>query len=256
MSVAPGSILGFMAIRDALKSRNALTGSFLDSGCGEGWAAIQLLKLGFTEGTAVEPSKVAFDRAVARMEQLSEDRVTLLNCRIDQIETGGAGYDLGCSFTVIEHIENDVQYVRELASRVRSGGYVVVTVPARQEKWTLEDDLVGHLRRYSRETLEVVMREAGLSNQLQVFGMGWPLMNWTEPLRNLLLKYRHTSNEELSSTEQTELSGMWNIKWLNTFPRMLGLLVNERSLRPFHWAQKLGRNSRSCVMLVAIAQVG
>jgi hypothetical protein len=114
---------------------------------------------------------------------------------------------------------------------------------------------VGHLRRYSRETLVVVMRKAGLSNQLQVFGMGWPLMNWTEPLRNLLLKHRHNSNEKLSSTEQTELSGMWNIKWLNTFPRMLGLLVNERSLRPFHWAQKLGRNSRSCVMLVAIAQV-
>lgn len=91
MSVAPGSILGFMAIRDALKSRNALTGSFLDSGCGEGWAAIQLLKLGFAEGTAVEPSKVAFDRAVARMDQLSEDRVTLLNCRIDQLETGGQG---------------------------------------------------------------------------------------------------------------------------------------------------------------------
>ena len=199
---------------------------------------------------------MAFDRAVARMNQLSEDRVTLLNCRIDQLETGGAGYDLGCSFTVIEHIENDVQYVRELASRIRSGGYVVITVPARQEKWTLEDDLVGHLRRYSRETLEVVMREAGLSNQLQVFGMGWPLINWTEPLRNLLLKYRHTSNEKLSSTGQTELSGVWNITWLNTFPRMLGLLVNERSLRPFHWAQKLGRNSRSCVMLVAIAQVG
>ncbi len=255
MSVAPGSILGFMAIRDVLKSRKALAGSFLDSGCGEGWAAVQLLKLGFSEGTAVEPSKAAFDRAKARMDQLSEDRIMLLNCRIDQLKTG-AGYDLGCSFTVIEHIENDVQYVRELASRVRSGGHVVITVPARQEKWTFEDDLVGHLRRYSRETLEIVMREAGLSNQLEVFGMGWPLMNWTEPLRNLLLKYRHTSNKKLSLTEQTELSGIWNIKWLNTFPRMLGLMVNERSLIPFHWAQKVGRNSRSCVMLVAIAQVG
>lgn len=89
MSVAPGSILGFMAIRDVLKSRNALTGSFLDSGCGEGWAAIQLLELGFTEGTAVEPSKAAFDRAKARMDQLSEDRITLLNCRIDQLKIGG-----------------------------------------------------------------------------------------------------------------------------------------------------------------------
>ena len=156
---------------------------------------------------------------------------------------------------VIEHIENDVEYVRELASRVRSGGLVVITVPARQEKWTLEDDLVSHLRRYSRESLEIVMREAGLSNQLQVFGMGWPFETCTEAPRNLLLKYRHTGNRKLSLSDQTKLSGVWDIKWLNTFRRILGLLVNERSLRPFHWAQKWGVNSRSCVALVAIAQV-
>jgi len=36
MSVAPGSILGWMAIRDLLKSRDAESGSFLDAGCGEG----------------------------------------------------------------------------------------------------------------------------------------------------------------------------------------------------------------------------
>jgi len=49
MSVAPGSILGWMAIRDLLKSRDALSGSFLDAGCGEGWFSYQLVKLGFRQ---------------------------------------------------------------------------------------------------------------------------------------------------------------------------------------------------------------
>lgn len=60
MAVAPGSILGWMAIRDLLKSHDAVNGSFLDAGCGEGWWSAQLMTLGFLKGTAVEPSEEAF----------------------------------------------------------------------------------------------------------------------------------------------------------------------------------------------------
>lgn len=254
MSVAPGSILGWMAIRDLLKSRDALSGSFLDAGCGEGWFSYQLVKLGFREGLAIEPSEVAFSRAQARVGPLVNGSVKLLNCRLNQLESDSV-FDLGCAFTVIEHIEDDVSFIRDLKSRIRSGGHVIVTVPAREDKWTLEDDLVGHLRRYTRDSLEAVMSAGGLIRGLEIVGMGFPLINFTEVARNEILRRKSAGKQRPSKSQQTAISGVWDSKWYNTFPRILGLLVNEYTLRPLDWIQKMFNKSPRCVMLIAIAQV-
>jgi len=56
-------------------------------------------------------------------------------------------FDVGCALMVIEHLEDDVGFVRRLSSNVRRGGWVLIVVPAGVNKWTYEDDLVGHLRR-------------------------------------------------------------------------------------------------------------
>lgn len=254
MSVAPGSILGWMAIKDLIKSRNDFHGSFLDAGCGEGWFSVQLLKSGFRQGVAIEPSEAAFSRAQARFSSLATSRVKAQNCQLSQLEAN-LMFDLGCAFTVMEHLEDDVQFIRDLASRVRSGGHVIVTVPAREDKWSLEDDLVGHRRRYTRGSLEAVMRAGGLTRNLEIVGMGFPLMNCTELARNFVLKHKKEKLYELSQSEQTAISGVWNLKWFNSFPDFLGLLVNEWTLRPFHWIQKWFWKSPRCVMLIAVVQV-
>lgn len=88
MAVAPGLILSWMAIRDLLKSHDAVNGSFLDAGCGEGWWSAQLMNLGFRKGTAVERSEEAFERARDRLDRLAETRVRLLNCKLIQLEDG------------------------------------------------------------------------------------------------------------------------------------------------------------------------
>lgn len=254
MSVAPGSILGWMATRDLLRSRNADSGSFLDAGCGEGWWTAQLMKLGFLKGTAVEPSMEAITRARDQFDQLAETRVRLLNCNLSELEQGPM-FDLGCAFTVLEHLENDVKYLRDLVRHVRSGGWVIVTVPSREDKWTLEDDLVGQLRRYTRKSLRDVMLAGGCSKQLEIIGVGFPLLNLTENVRNALLKRKRSERLHLSRSQQTAVSGVWDIKWYNTFPAILRMLINEVSFKPFHWMQKRFMNFQACVMLIAIAQV-
>lgn len=116
-------------------------------------------------------------------------------------------FDLGCAFTVIEHIEDDVSFVRDLKSRIRSGGRVIVTVPAREDKWTLEDDLVGHLRRYTRDSLEAVMSAGGLTRGLEIVGMGFPLINFTEVARNEILRRKSAGKQRPSKSQQTAISG-------------------------------------------------
>lgn len=164
MSVAPGSIVAWMAIKDLIESHNIYRGNFLNVGCGEGWFSEQLFKFGFRQGVAIEPSEEAFSRAQARFSSLAMSRVNILNCQLAQLDANLI-FDMGCAFTVMEHLEDDVQFIRDLASRVRSGGHVIVTVPAREDKWTLEDDLVGHLRRYTRGSLEAVMRAGGANEE-------------------------------------------------------------------------------------------
>lgn len=74
-----------------------------------------------------------------------------------------ASIDRAYSLNVLEHIEDDVQALRDLASRCRPGAHVFVLVPAHPKLWTPMDTLVGHRRRYLPDDLRDVVDQAGLA---------------------------------------------------------------------------------------------
>jgi len=53
-------------------------------------------------------------------------------------------------FDVIEHIEDDVGFLRELDRCVADGGRIYASVPAHAWLWSAEDDFAGHLNQQSR----------------------------------------------------------------------------------------------------------
>ncbi len=57
---------------------------------------------------------------------------------------------------VLEHIENDAGEIAEAARRLSLGGYLVVLSPAHNSLFSPFDQAVGHYRRYSRRSLEVL----------------------------------------------------------------------------------------------------
>lgn len=59
-------------------------------------------------------------------------------------------------FDIIEHFQDDVSPLKEAERIIRKGGIVAVTVPARGELWSHDDDRSFHKRRYSRDTLRKV----------------------------------------------------------------------------------------------------
>lgn len=71
-------------------------------------------------------------------------------------------YDLVTSFDVVEHVEDDVAFLRELGSRLRPGGRLLVTVPAYPFLWSVFDELNHHKRRYTRPRLERAIAAARL----------------------------------------------------------------------------------------------
>jgi SAM-dependent methyltransferase len=62
-------------------------------------------------------------------------------------------YDVICALDVVEHIEDDVEALRWIASLLRPGGVLIVTVPAYQWLFSDHDRALGHHRRYTRTRL-------------------------------------------------------------------------------------------------------
>lgn len=65
------------------------------------------------------------------------------------------------SLNVLEHIEDDFGAAQKIFSRMEPGGTVFVYVPAFQVLYTTMDAKVGHYRRYSKQRLTEVFRQAG-----------------------------------------------------------------------------------------------
>ena len=64
-------------------------------------------------------------------------------------------------FDVIEHVQNDDEFLEVLFSRLRSEGMLFMTVPAYNFLWSSEDEHVYHFRRYTAEELIKLAEKAG-----------------------------------------------------------------------------------------------
>lgn len=64
---------------------------------------------------------------------------------------------------VLEHVENDWQFLEELRVRSSPGGSnaFFITVPAFNSLWSGHDVYLGHYRRYTRQTLQRLLVDSG-----------------------------------------------------------------------------------------------
>ncbi|HUG92239.1 MAG TPA: class I SAM-dependent methyltransferase [Planctomycetaceae bacterium] len=71
-------------------------------------------------------------------------------------------WDAAFLLDVLEHIPEDVQVLQHVRKSLRPGGLLFVTTPALARFWTYNDDLVQHVRRYSRADFAELARRSGL----------------------------------------------------------------------------------------------
>src|SRR5262249_8416668 len=124
----------------------------LDFGAGRGRLATGLRAHGL-DVTCVEPDPELRRRLAAG----GLARVGALD------ELGRRGFDYAVSVNVLEHCPDDAAVARGLHARLASGGRCLIYVPAFQLLWTANDTLVGHRRRYGRNALARLFREAGFA---------------------------------------------------------------------------------------------
>lgn len=71
-------------------------------------------------------------------------------------------WDIVFLLDVLEHLHDDVEVLRQIASAMRPGGMLFVTTPALESLWSYNDDLEQHVRRYSRRDFESLAHAIGL----------------------------------------------------------------------------------------------
>jgi len=130
-------------------------GPIFDVGGGNGFVAKGLMDAGW-DVVLVEPGPAGARNAKARGLQ-----------NVVCATTQAARFDPSCMpaigvFDVVEHIGDDVAFLRHLHDLLEPGGMLYLTVPAYNFLWSSADVSAGHFRRYDLRTLRRKLEGAGL----------------------------------------------------------------------------------------------
>lgn len=141
--------------------------TLFDIGGGNGCVSVALEKSGHRT-VLVEPGEVGI--ANARTRGLT----TVIHATLEDAGFLPGSLPAAGAFDVIEHIEDDVGFVRSLHGMLTPGAHFFVTVPAYQILWSAEDEFAGHYRRYSIGELRNLLEQAGFESVFSSY-VFWPL---------------------------------------------------------------------------------
>jgi len=250
----PGQWCCYEAIYDVIDTWAGGGRTFIEVGVGAGVLSRRLCDRGY-EGLGIEFSEEATAIAQHAMaDHVTAGRYRLIEDDLFNVQPDGRRYSLGLSMLVMEHVADDVAFLRRIAAFVEPGGLVVVAVPGRREYWGIEDETVGHLRRYDRADLERVLTEAGLKD-VQVWSVAVPVANLLYHAGNVLVKRSgETRKTQLPKVDQTKASGIREIPFKTVFPSWFKLLLNRTTLFPLFVLQRLFYRTNLGVTMVAFGR--
>jgi SAM-dependent methyltransferase len=141
----------------------------------------------------------------------AERGLPTLRADATRLPVASSSLDLVVAFDVLEHIEDDKAAATGVYEALRPGGTFLVAVPADPRLWSAHDDAVGHVRRYTRQTLTDLLASAGFRLD--------SVRSWNVLLRPAVAMRRRSS----TGSDLEEMPG-----WLNT--ALYGVVAAERYL--------------------------
>jgi SAM-dependent methyltransferase len=76
---------------------------------------------------------------------------------------GDGEFQLVLATDIIEHVDDDLQAVKEIRRVLVPGGTAIISVPAFQSLWGLQDDVSHHKRRYLKQKFLDLIGRGGLA---------------------------------------------------------------------------------------------
>src|SRR5574341_1625508 len=125
----------------------------LEIGCGAGGMLEDLDHYGMSYGLDIAEAALPFWR------ERGLDSVALGDTRA--LPYAEAQFDVVIAIDVLEHVDDDVDALREIRRVCKTGGRVIVTVPAFQLLWSRRDVQCHHKRRYRISEVRHKMEQGG-----------------------------------------------------------------------------------------------
>ena len=131
-----GSGSGFFSYEIEKKYKNDLSG-------------ILLCDIGYSEGE-IEEVKDQFVKKTALLPEKIENTVIIM-------------------MDLLEHIEHDEEFIKDLLSRCGENTYFFITVPAFKSIWSGHDVYLGHYRRHTIKTISKLLKDINIGKTYYIF---------------------------------------------------------------------------------------
>jgi glycosyltransferase involved in cell wall biosynthesis/protein-L-isoaspartate O-methyltransferase len=205
----------------------------LEVGFGAGAMLEELAARGFGPVVGIDFSAPAARLATNRLARFPpESRPTILRATLDALDPAKARFHSILAFEVLEHVEDDRGLLAQAFGLLAPGGRMLASVPAHQHRFSVVDELVGHVRRYEREQLAARFAEAGFEVE-ELWCYGYPLANLLERMRRGLTRPPEPGTAEALRLRSAESGNLVPARGL------VKLLVRPATMAPFLLAQRL-----------------
>jgi len=204
-------------------------GCFLEIGPGDLGLALELA-LRFSSGTLIDFNTTDVKQIYDSLSETYKQRLQLIIADFFQFDQFESRFDCVVACEVIEHIENDRLFLKRSNALLVEGGQLIISVPARQKYWSVDDVIVGHYRRYEKQEIYEKLIEAGYS-QIKIIAYGFPFQNLIRLGRITLARLQYKEKAGWEKSKQSQQSAFMikrksSINWISLF-------VNKYTFYPF-----------------------
>ena len=140
-------------------------GEVYDIGGGNGFVSLAMQNAG-VDSVVVEPGNGARNAARRGVSRVVQAALEDTGFQPGSLPAAGA-------FDVVEHIEDDLAFLRAIHRFLRPGGRFYGTVPALQALWSDEDAHAGHFRRHDRRGFATRLQQAGFEVEFVAYFFSW-----------------------------------------------------------------------------------
>lgn len=127
----------------------------LDGGCGTGANLVEISR--FLPVIGVEKYFGALEFCKKRGLR------NLINARLEELPFRQKTFDIVFLMDILEHVDSDVEVIKELSRVSKEGTTLIIHVPAFKSLWSDHDVAVGHKRRYIAGELVKQLQETNFT---------------------------------------------------------------------------------------------